>query len=117
MQLADPLYRHSKEALMNKSLLFEVVASDLAKARDSVKAAAHLEFAEHESEYYGIYFRGILEGARLRLQENFMEDDGECTEAGFPDSRFLLYVDGAGVDVDRALSRLGDFRVLREGRC
>ena len=99
---------------MKKSLLLEVVASDLDKARDLVKAAADLELAEHESEYLGgLYFRGTLDGASLLLQENFMEDDGECTEAEFSDACFLLYVDGADVDVDRVSDRLSNLRVLR----
>ena len=45
----------------------------------------------HESEYRGgDYFRLEKDGVKLVLQKNFMEDDGDVTEAEYPDADVLL---------------------------
>ncbi|MCC8442378.1 MULTISPECIES: hypothetical protein [Xanthomonas] len=94
---------------MKKSLLVEIVASSLSEARNLFDSSYGILLDAHESEYRGgEYFRCEIDGVVLALQENFLEDDGEKTEAEFPKSEYLLYMDGDDVAVDKVLSRISE---------
>lgn len=104
--------------MMNKSNLFGASALGLEAARLAVEGVVNTALVEHESEYRGGgYFLVEAEGAKLILQANFMEDDGEVTEAEYPDSKVLLYVDGDANSVDRVAALLTErqdaFKLLR----
>lgn len=101
-----------------KSNLFGAVAQELDIARAAVENALGVVMERHESEYRGgDYFLLEKEGAKLVLQANFMEDDGEVTEAEYPDAGVLLYMDGESSAVDGLVThvadRLSSFRLLR----
>lgn len=85
------------------------------ETKAAFETAFNFSLSAHESAYHGgEYFRGEFEGVDFLLQANFVEDDGEATEAEFPDARFLLYVNGgsAGVDgIQESLLTLG--KILR----
>lgn len=106
--------------MMKKSNLFGAAAQELDAARAAVENALGAVMEMHESEYRGgDYFLLEKEGAKLVLQTNFTEDDGEVTEAEYPDAGVLLYVDGESSAVDGVVTlvteRLRSFRLLRTG--
>lgn len=103
---------------MKKSNLFGAAAQELDVARAAVENALGAVMEMHESEYRGgDYFLLEKEGAKLVLQTNFTEDDGEVTEAEYPDAGVLLYVDGESGAVDGLVTlvaeHLSSFRLLR----
>ncbi len=92
---------------MKKANLFAIAAADLEQAKFAVESALKVQLNAHESEYHGgEYYRGECAGVSLVLQENFVEDDGEPTEAEFPLVPLLLYVDGLERDVETIASTL-----------
>lgn len=104
--------------MMKKSNLFGASALELDAAKVAVEHALCAVMEAHESEYRGgDYFRSEQDGAKLVLQTNFMEDDGEVTEAEHAEAQVLLYVDGEAGNVDRVAAliaeRLSSFRLLR----
>jgi hypothetical protein len=104
--------------MTKKSNLFGAAARELDAARSALEMAIGAAMERHESEYRGgDYFLLEKDGAKLVLQANFTEDDGEVTEAQFPDAGVLLYVDGESSAVDGIVAfvaeRLSSFRLLR----
>jgi hypothetical protein len=104
--------------MMKKSNLFGASALDLDAAKLAVEHAFSAAMEAHESAYRGgDYFRLGRDGTELLLQTNFMEDDGEVTEAEHAEAQVLLYVDGEAENVDRVAAaiakRLSSFRLLR----
>jgi hypothetical protein len=102
----------------NKSVLLDINQEDLDYAKDKVEGSLGLSLVLHESEYHGgNYFRYDADNVSLLLQENFVEDDGERTEAEFPDSRLLIRIDGSVEVVSRMEATLTEggasIRVLR----
>ena len=92
---------------MKKANLFAIAAPDLEQAKFAVESALKVQLSAHESEYHGgEYYRGECAGVSLVLQENFVEDDGEPTEAEFPLAKLLLYIDGLDCDVENVGSAL-----------
>jgi hypothetical protein len=84
-----------------RSVVFDIAGSDLDKVRSEVESVLAVRLIAHESDYHGgDYFKGTLGGVSLVLKSNFLEDDGELSEAEFPDAAFLLYVNGAQSAVD-----------------
>lgn len=59
--------------------------------------ALGVEWVEHESDYRGVHFaaRPPTGAGKLRLQSNDLRDGDEeyYQEPGFPEYRYLLYVD------------------------
>jgi hypothetical protein len=101
--------------MMKKALLLGATASSIDEVRGAIEVSAGLSLAAHESAYRGgEYFRGDLDGVSLVLQKNFIEDDGEPTEAEFPQVSLLIYLDGEVHAVDVVLGRLVNIvKVLR----
>lgn len=92
---------------MKKSILLVVEAADMEQARTAVEAATGSTLSAHQSDYHGgRYFRGQSANASVVLQENFIEDDGEPTEAEFPEAKLLVYVDGGVADADSIVAKL-----------
>jgi hypothetical protein len=84
-----------------QSAVFDISGSNLDEVRSEVESVLAVELIAHESDYHGgDYFKGTLRGVSLVLKSNFLEDDGDLTEAEFPDAAFLLYVNGAQAAVD-----------------
>lgn len=103
---------------MKKSNLFGASALDLDAARAVIEQVLGAALEAHESEYRGgDYFRLEKSGAKLVLQANFLEDDGETAEAEHPDAGVLLYIDGDASAVDGLaalfVERQGSFKLLR----
>jgi hypothetical protein len=99
---------------MKKALLLGTAASSIDEVRGALEVSAGLSLAAHESAYHGgNYFRGDLDGVSLVLQTNFIEDDGEPTEAEFPEVSLLIYLDGEVHAVDVVQGRLLNVKVLR----
>ena len=103
---------------MKKSNLFGVSALELDAARTVVEQVLGAALEAHESEYRGgDYFRLEKDGAKLVLQANFLEDDGETAEAEYPNADVLLYIDGDASAVDGLAAlfaeRQDSFRLLR----
>ena len=81
--------------------VFEVPWGALDEVRSEIESVLAVRLVAHESDYHGgDYFKGAIDGVDLVLQTNFVEDDGEPTEAEFPDAAVLLYVNGAQAAVD-----------------
>jgi len=104
--------------MMKKSNLFGASALELEAARATIEYVVNAALVAHESEYRGGgYFLVEAEGAKLILQANIMEDDGEVTEAEYPDVKVLLYVDGDAINVDRIAALFAErqdaFKLLR----
>lgn len=104
--------------MMKKSYLFGASNLGLDMARSAVEQALGSTLEAHESDYYGgDYYRSDRDGMQLVLRTNFMEDDGEVTEAEYPDAAVLLYVDGDSNTVDGiatlVMERLISFELLR----
>jgi hypothetical protein len=104
--------------MTKKSNLFGASLLELDAARLAVEHALGTPMESHESAYRGgDYFRLEKTGVKLVLQTNFMEDDGEVTEAEYPDADVLLYLDGDSNDVDGmatlVIARLNSFKLLR----
>jgi hypothetical protein len=92
---------------MKKASLFSVAATSLNEAKVAIESALGIELQCHDSDYRGgDYFRFDAADLELIVQENFVEDDGEPTEARFPSAPFLLYVDGNGLAVDEIAHKL-----------
>lgn len=92
---------------MKKSLLLGVAALNLNAVKSGVESSLDLSLMEHDSEYHGgVYFRGYCDGVSLVVQTNFVEDDGETTEAEFPDAAYLIYLEGESETVDQIAGRL-----------
>lgn len=92
---------------MKRANLFAIAATDLERAKLAIESTLRVQLSAHESEYHGgEYYRGECAGVSLVLQENFVEDDGEPTEAEFPLAKLLLYVDGLDRDVENVGSTL-----------
>ena len=104
--------------MMKKSNLFGASGVELDAVRSMVKQALGASLEAHQSDYRGgDYFQSEMSGTKLVLQENFMEEDGEVTEAQYPDANVLLYLDGEASNVDAVSAliegKLSDFRLLR----
>ena len=92
---------------MKKAILLAPRGSTLDEVRVAVEAAFKFSLSAHESAYHGgDYFRGEIDEISFLLQANFVEDDGEVTEAEFPDADFLLYVNGGAAGVDEIFEKL-----------
>lgn len=90
--------------MTKKENLFAVAAADLKQAKLAIESVLNVQLSAHESEYFGgEYYRGEGDSASFVLRENFIEDDGEPTEAEFPLAKLLLYVDGE----ERAVDKVG----------
>jgi hypothetical protein len=88
--------------MTKRAELFGIDDGELDGTRKQVEKILELSLEAHESEYHGgDYFK--LSGAdfNIVLQTNFIEDDGEPTEAEFPGVAILLYVNGERNCVDR----------------
>jgi hypothetical protein len=100
---------------MKKATLFAMEVPDVEQARLAVESALKAKLDAHQSDYHGRnYYRGNFSGAGLILQENFIEDDGEPTEAEFPSAKLLLYVEGVDSDVDSAVAALSVSGCVKE---
>ena len=89
---------------MKKANLFAITATDLEQGKFVIESALKVHLSAHESDYHGgEYYRGECAGVNLVLQKNFVEDDGEPTEAEFPLVKLLLYADG----LDRNVENIG----------
>lgn len=99
---------------MKKSILLAVEAADIEQAKMVVESATGSTFAAHQSDYHGgSYFRSQSSDISLVLQENFIEDDGEPTEAAFPEAKLLVYVDGGATDADKVVAKLEAAQAVR----
>lgn len=100
---------------MKKANLFAIIATDFEHAKLAIESALNVKLNAHESDYHGgEYYRGEYAGINLVLQENFVEDDGERTEAEFPNVKLLLYVDGLENEVDKVDSKLLPSNCVKE---
>ena len=102
---------------MKKSYLFGASGLELDVAKSAVEQALGATLEAHESDYHGgDYFRFERDGTKLRVQLNFMEDDGETAEAEYPET-VLLYLDGEATKAESLAAlvseRLSLFRQLR----
>nr|WP_157503960.1 hypothetical protein [Luteibacter rhizovicinus] len=92
---------------MKKAVLLDAEELNLEDAKVKIEAALDLKLLTHESDYHGgSYFRYDSDGSSLILQDNFVEDDGETTEAEFPLSKVLIYLSGGAVAVDDLVAKL-----------
>jgi len=81
-------------------MLYGVETGELDNFRDEMEKILDVSFSAHESEYHGgEYFRLAEMDLNVILQENFMEDDGEVTEAEFPEQELLIYISGDEIRV------------------
>lgn len=88
--------------MKKKANLFGLEVGELHSARKQVEKILGLALDAHESEYYGgDYFKTSGTDFSVVLQTNFMEDDGEPTEAEFPGATLLVFVNGDEAEVER----------------
>lgn len=93
--------------MTKKAELFDIDVGELDDARKRVEKILGLSLEAHESEYHGgNYFKYSGAGFNIVLQTNFVEDDGEPTEADFPGTTLLLYINGDEVSVNRMTATL-----------
>jgi hypothetical protein len=102
---------------MNKKAnLFGLTSGTLFDECSRIEAVLGLSLVAHESDYHGgDYFKSSGNNFNVVFQENFVEDDGEHTEAEFPDAELLLYITGDEAVVDRLSMKpsLQCFKLLR----
>ena len=85
-----------------KSNLFGLDSGTLADECLKLEEALGISLIAHESDYHGgDYFKLSGDDFNVVLQANFVEDDGEPTEAEFSDAALLLYITGDESVVDR----------------
>lgn len=88
--------------MMQKECLFSSNKTTLNEAKVHLEVVLGILFRAHSSDYHGgDYFKTATVDFNVVLQENFVEDDGETTEADFPDVSLLLYINGSPAEVDR----------------
>lgn len=92
---------------MKRAILLDAEELNLDDAKAKIEGALGLTLVLHESDYHGgSYFRYDSDNASLILQDNFVEDDGEATEAAFPLSKVLVYLNGNAESVDDLVAKL-----------
>lgn len=92
---------------MKRAVLLDAEELNIDDAKVKVEEVLGLKLVPHESDYHGgNYFRYDSDGSSLILQDNFVEDDGEATEAEFPLSKVLIYLSGGTDAVDDLLAKL-----------
>lgn len=97
----------TKEAVMNKAVLLSIDLAEIEPARFAIEQVLGCRFSAHQSDYRGgDYHRCDFESVEMVLQENFIEDDGERTEASFPEVKLIVYLDGPRDRVERLHARL-----------
>ncbi len=102
--------------MKRKANLFGLGVGGLHAVREQIEDIFGLTLDAHESEYHGgDYFKISGTDFNVVLQTNFMEDDGEPTEAEFPGATLLVFVNGDEAKVDRMSSALlqNGFKLLR----
>ena len=88
--------------MTKKANLFSLNHLDLLEAKNLLEEALGIALIAHESDYHGgDYFKMSSLDFNIVLQTNFMEDDGETTEAEYPDALLLLYINGDEIVVDK----------------
>lgn len=92
---------------MGKEVLLSIASPKIELARSVLEGIVGCKFAVHQSDYRGgDYFRCKVDSVEVVLQENFIEDDGEPTEAAFPSDKLLVYLDGPDDTVEKLCARL-----------
>jgi hypothetical protein len=102
--------------MSKKADLFGSETLTLVEGRALVDVALGIALVAHESDYHGgEYFRFGESEFAVVLKTNFVEDDGERTEAEYPKSTLLLYLTGEEGKVSRlgALAVRRGFKLLR----
>lgn len=67
---------------------------DLEELEARVPQQLGLEFTAHESSYWGSYsLWGDPVGEQIRITSNFVDEDGDLLEEGFPGYRSFVHVD------------------------
>lgn len=88
--------------MTKKANLFSFNELNLLEAKSLLEEVLEVALVAHESEYHGgDYFKMSSSDINIVLQTNFMEDDGETTEAEYPDALLLLYINGDEIVVDK----------------
>jgi hypothetical protein len=104
--------------MKNKANLFGLDTGTLPKECLKVEAVLGIPLVAHESDYHGgEYFKSSGNNFSVVFQENFVEDDGEHTEAAFPTAKLLLYITGDESVVNQLSMKpsLHCFKLLRSG--
>lgn len=102
--------------MKNKANLFGLNLGTLSDECLRVEAVLGVSLVAHASDYHGgDYFKSSGNNFNVVFQENFVEDDGEHTEAAFPTAKLLLYITGDESVVDRLSMKpsLECFKLLR----
>jgi hypothetical protein len=92
---------------MDREVLLSIASPEIELARSTLEGIVGCKLAVHQSDYRGgDYFRCEVDRVELVLQENFIEDDGEPTEAAFASDKLLVYLDGPDDSVEKLCARL-----------
>lgn len=105
---------------MKKYFLFGSSDSTLDEAHKLVEETVGLKFELRHSSYIGNYSLLSLKNGNIKLQSNFLEEDGELMEESHPNIKALLYVTADEGDevvtslVAKICAAVPSFRLLRE---
>jgi hypothetical protein len=104
--------------MTRKANLLGLEVGELHAVRERVESILGLSLDAHDSEYHGgDYFKTSAADYNVVVQTNFVEQDGEPTEAEFPNETLLVFVNGDEATVDRMSAVLleNGFKLLRTG--
>ncbi|MGW5306042.1 hypothetical protein ACWERF_19170 [Streptomyces griseoluteus] len=101
--------------MASRFTLFGAKGLSVPEAAELAGVVLGIELDLRESSYRGgpYFLHRYADGAEISIEGNVRDEEGVLVESGFPDYATLIYLNNSRSELEKTLSEVGKFDLLR----